>query len=96
VGRGQLQRYLVEVYHSGLCAEELPEAAVRARAAARELTDEGRPVRYLRATFVPEDETCFYLYEAATAGAVEEASKRAGISHGRIVEAVQVGRAEGN
>lgn len=38
--------------------------AERSRIAAEELTREGTPVSYLRSIFVPEDETCFFLYEA--------------------------------
>jgi hypothetical protein len=42
----------------------------------------------VRAIFVPEDETCFFLYEAASAEAVRDAAHRAGLSSGRITEAV--------
>jgi hypothetical protein len=44
-------------------------------------------VRYVRAIFVPEDETCFHLFEAASPDAVYAASERAGLSAQRIVEA---------
>lgn len=81
-----MQRYLVEVYHSGLCAGELPDSADRARSAAREVADEGRPVRYLRAIFVPEDETCFFLYEASSPDAVREAARRSALPFEHIAE----------
>ena len=45
------------------------------------------PVRWLRSIFVPEDETCFFLYEAETAEQVEEAARRAAISYEHIAEA---------
>ena len=37
----------------------------------------GVPVRFLRSVFVPEDESCFFLYEGPTADAVREAAARA-------------------
>ena len=48
----------------------------------------GTPVRYLRSLFVPDDETCFLLYEAASAEAVRETVRRAGLAFERITEAV--------
>ena len=34
-------------------------------------------MRFLRSVFVPEDESCFFLYEGPTADAVREAAARA-------------------
>lgn len=86
-----LRRYLVEVYEPELCGpDELSNGAGRARASARELTQEGRRVQYLRAVFVPEDETCFHLYEAESADVVAEVNRRAAIAFHRVVEAVNV------
>lgn len=51
-------------------------------------------MRYLRTIFVPEDETCFHLFEAVSADAVAEASKRAAIEHERIVEAQSIPRSD--
>ncbi len=48
-------------------------------AAAGELVREGTPVRYVRMTFLPDDETCFHIFEAASEEAVGEACRRAGI-----------------
>jgi hypothetical protein len=45
-------------------------------------------VRFLQSIFVPEDEICFYLYEARSADAVCEAASRAGLRFERITEAV--------
>jgi hypothetical protein len=38
--------------------------------------------------FVPEDETCFYVYEADSADDVLDAARRAGLSSERVVEAI--------
>lgn len=36
-----------------------------------------RQARFLRSVFVPEDEACFHLYEAASAADVRAAARRA-------------------
>ena len=82
-----MPRYLVELYLSRTGSAGIEAAAGRARAAADELTREGTAVTYLRSIFVPEDETCFYLYEAASAEAVAEASRMAEMPIARILEA---------
>ena len=89
-----MAEYLVELYVSRENPDAVDVRAERARAAADEMTEEGKAVRYLRAIFVPEDETCFFLYEAASAEAVGEAARRAGLSSGRIAEARPVRKGE--
>lgn len=44
-------------------------------------------MRFVRSVFVPEDETCFYVYEADSAGTVREVARRAGLPIDRLVEA---------
>ena len=63
-------------------------ALQKARLAAERLTGEGTPVRYLSSIFVPEDETCFYLYQAASADGVREAARRAALPFDRVIEAI--------
>jgi hypothetical protein len=81
--------YLVEAYMPHSHAQEARAAGRRARAAAEELSREGTPVRYVRTTFLPDDETCFHLFEASSADAVEEVSRRAQLGGARIVLAVE-------
>jgi hypothetical protein len=83
--------YLVEVYRANFRADELSGVGGRARTAADELTRQGTPVRFLGSIAVPDDEMCFYLYEAASSTVVGEASRRASISFERVVEAVRFG-----
>jgi hypothetical protein len=80
--------FLVEAYMPA--TSDLIDLDARARLAATRLTEAGTEVRYMRAIFVPDDETCFLLFEAATSDAVHAASERAGLSAQRIVEAVGV------
>ena len=71
--------FLVEVY--------TPAAAALAEIQA--LSEAGSPARYVRSIVVPEDESCFHLFEAPSAEVVLEVSRRAGITPQRIVEAVE-------
>jgi hypothetical protein len=54
------------------------------------MTGEGTPIRYLRAIFLGDEETCFHVYEADSPGLVEEASRRAAIPVERVIEALDV------
>ena len=83
-----MAEFLIELYVSRGDAALAGRSGTRARLAAEALTREGTPVRYLRSIFVPEDETCFLLYEAASAGAVREAATRANLPFDRVAEAV--------
>lgn len=82
-----MRRYLVEAYTPASTA--IADVEDRLRRAAAELSNSGTRVCYLHATFVPEDETCFHLIEAASHLAVAEAVRHAGVSPQRISEAVR-------
>jgi hypothetical protein len=82
--------YLVEVYMPRSRPHEARATGRRARAAAEALSHEGTPIRHLRTTFLPDDETCFHLFEAASAEVVDEAVSRAALGHARVVPAVEV------
>jgi hypothetical protein len=83
--------YLVEAYVPRSRARDARAVGERARAIAERLSQEGTAVRYVRTTFVPDDETCFHFFEAASAEAVGEVCRRAGIGSARIVPAVESG-----
>ena len=90
-----LDRYLVELHPPAVGWVELQGVAAQARAAAEQLSVEGTPVRFLRSIFVPEDGSCFFLYEGPSADAVGEAGRRAALAVERVVEAVHVDSEEG-
>ena len=71
--------------------EHLDELILRARRAGDELTRAGRHVRFVRSIFVPEDDTCFCVYQAAAVEDVREAARRAALSGQRITEVVSKG-----
>jgi hypothetical protein len=82
-------RYLVETYVPRANADAARAAGQRARAAARQLSREGKLVRYVRTTFLPRDETCFHIFEAASEEDVTEACRRAEVGSPRIVPALE-------
>jgi Protein of unknown function (DUF4242) len=82
-----MAEFLLEVYATRTDSRSIDEAARRARAAAESFAFEGPYVRYVRSIFVPEDETCFYVYEADSVETVREVAHRAGLSVDRVVEA---------
>ena len=65
-----------------------PLASWWARAAAEELTRGTNRVRFARSIHVPEDEICFYVFDASTARDAAHAAERAGLDPIRVVEAV--------
>jgi Protein of unknown function (DUF4242) len=87
--------FLVELYAPKHDGRTVVDGAERARLGAEELTREGTPVRYVRSIFVPEDETCFFLFEAETVDGVREAARRAELHFERIVESVAQREMEG-
>lgn len=80
-------RYLAESYLPVTGAERQAEVEARARAGADELAREGAQLRHLDCIFVPEDEMCLLLYEAASPELVRDACRRAGIECERVLEA---------
>jgi hypothetical protein len=81
-----VKRFLVEVFAPRSRAGDLPALEERARAATQRISSDAAGVRYLRAIYVPEDETCFYVFEAPAADLVARASALAGLGDARIVE----------
>jgi hypothetical protein len=80
-----MTRFLVEAYTPATV--QIAEVEARARRAADHLSEGGADVHYVRAIFVPEDELCLHLLDAASVEAASDLVRRAGISPDRIVEA---------
>jgi hypothetical protein len=85
-----MPRYVVERHLPGFTAAQLPGAAALAKSVSADMSREGTPVRYLRSTFIPGEDKCFCLFEAASADAVRTANERAGLPFDRVQEAVLV------
>jgi len=84
-----MTEFLVELYVSKTNCAAVAVEADRLRCAAAELTAEGSPVRLVQSIFVPEDETCFLLVEAATTESVRETARRASLRIERLVETAE-------
>ena len=82
-----MAEFLLECYVRRTDGAAVERGEERARVAAEELTREGTQIRFLRSIFVPEDETSFYLCEAASVEAVRELAKRAALPFERVLEA---------
>lgn len=82
--------YMVERDLPGIKMEQLAAAQKRAIEAGKELTAQGKEVRYIRSTFVPGQNKCMCLFEAPNPENVREANERAQIPFTRIVEAMDL------
>ena len=83
--------YLVETYLARGQAGERVERERRARSAAEELTQGETRVRFDRSIHVPEDEICFFLFDAPSSRDAALAAQRAELEPIRVVEAISSG-----
>jgi hypothetical protein len=79
--------YLVETYLARGQGGERAAREQRARSAAAELTCGTTRVRFDRSIHVPEDEICFFVFDAPTGRDAELVAQRAGLDAIRVVEA---------
>jgi hypothetical protein len=84
--------YLAETFLARGDAGERAARERRACSAADELTREGTRVRFDCSIHVPEDEICFFVFDAPSAREVALAAQRAGLEPLRVVEAVSSGK----
>ncbi len=82
--------FMVERDLPNIEMEQLADAQRRAILSGKELTAQGREVRYIRSTFVPGESKCMCLFEAPNQENVREANERADIPFTRIVEALDL------
>jgi hypothetical protein len=80
--------YLVETYLARGLAGERDAREQRARSEASTLGPGGRIVRFEHSIYVPEDEICFFVFEAASGTDAAVVAERAGLDPIRVVEAV--------
>jgi hypothetical protein len=83
-----MSEFVLELYVSRTDPKAVGAGDARARRAAEELSREGVRVRFLGTLYLPEEETCFYRYEASSAEQVRAAVERAGLPAEPIVEAI--------
>ena len=79
--------YLVETYLGRGMAGERASRERRARSVAEELTRERTPVRFDHSIYLPEDEVCFFVFDAPSGRDAALTAQRAGLDPIRVVEA---------
>jgi hypothetical protein len=85
---GCVPSFLVETFLARGSARERAARERRARSTAAELTRDGTRVRFEGSTHVPEDEICFFTFEAPSSRVAGFVAQRAGLEPLRVVEAV--------
>jgi len=80
--------YIVETYLARGQAAERAARDGRARSAAEEVTRGGMRVRFDRSIHVPEDEICFFVFDAPSGQDAALVAQRAGLDPIRVVEAL--------
>src|SRR5258705_5202004 len=93
----ELYRFSKEDRHAGvhgdlkgITMDQLAGAQKAAIQTGKDMTAQGRTVRYIRSTFVPGEARCMCLFEAPTAQNVRELNDRAKIPYTRVVEALDL------
>jgi len=86
--------YLVETFLARGQAGERFAREGRARSAAEELTRERTRVRFDRSIHIPEDEICFFVFDAPSGRDAALAAQRAELDPIRVVEVVSSGEKE--
>jgi hypothetical protein len=83
----RVPRYLVETYFPRGHAGERTACERRARSAAEESTQANRCVHFDHSIHVPEDELCFFVFDAPSGRDAALVAQRAGLDPLRVVEA---------
>ena len=82
--------FMVERHLPGITPEQLGGAQQAAITTSQHFTASGKPVRYLRSTFVPDEALCLCLFEASMREHVREVNDAASLPYRRIVEALDL------
>ncbi|HEX7172329.1 MAG TPA: hypothetical protein VF365_06970 [Candidatus Limnocylindria bacterium] len=80
--------YLVETFLARGAAGERVARERRARSAAEAMMRAGTRIRFDGSIHVPEDEICFFTFEAPSSREVALVAQRAGLEPLRVVEAI--------
>ncbi len=82
--------YMVERDLAGITMEQLAAAQKAAIETGKQFTAKGKPVRYIRSTFVPGEARCMCLFEAPNPQLVKEVNDTAKIPYTRVIEALDL------
>jgi hypothetical protein len=81
---------MVERNLPGITMDQLGGAQQAAISTSQQFTNQGKPVRYIRSTFVPGEAHCMCLFEAPNPNLVKEVNEAAKLPFTRIVEALDL------
>lgn len=82
-----MPEFIAEQYFSRTDAAGAHRAASAGRRAAEQLARDGTNVELVRALFVPEDETCIFIYHADSLDSVRMAAERGALAFEHIAQA---------
>jgi hypothetical protein len=82
-----MPEFIAEQYFSRIDAAGAHRAASAARRAAEQLARDGTNVELVRSLFVPEDETCIFIYQADSLDSVRMAAERGALTFEHIAQA---------
>jgi hypothetical protein len=79
-----MHEFVAELYFSQADAAAARRAGAAAHRAAEVLASQGTAIELVRSIFVPEDETCLFIYEADSLESVRRGAECAGLAFDRI------------
>ncbi len=82
--------YMVSRDLPGITMDQLGAAQQAAIATSEKFTAEGKPVRYIRTTFVPESSQSMCLFEAGNPELVKQVNDEAQIPYTDVTEALDL------
>lgn len=85
-----MQVYMVERSLKGIPMDQLAAAQQRAIQTAQQMRGEGKPIDYIRSTFVPDTGACMCLFSADDAECVKTLNERAQIPFNKVVPALDL------
>jgi muconolactone delta-isomerase len=82
--------YIVDRNLPGVTLEQLAAAQKAAIETSQRFSAQGKPVRYIRSTFVPGESHCMCLFEASNADLVKQVNEAAKIPFTKVTEALDL------
>lgn len=82
--------FMVERSLKGIAMDDLAAAQKAAIETSKQFTRQGRPVEYLRSTFVPDDGRCMCLFSAPSEDDVKAVNDTARIPYDRVTPALDL------
>ncbi len=82
--------YLVDRFAPDFTLEQLTVTERALISMTVRFTANGKPVRYLYSTFIPQEGHCMSLFEARSAKIVQEVNEAAQLPFTRIIEAIEL------